>query len=245
MGARQSATSASRGHPHCHGSRDRAAHTLVFSVLVLFLFVDILGSVSGSIAVPGTDVEVPGYMVPLAFAYAAIGTGLGWIVGKPLVAHDQRAADGRGHFPLGLSRARSTARRSRWCTASRRACGIGRAVPPDRPRLGSAVTGLHGPRVVLDRLRRAAAGVPILIAAPQYISGAMSLGVLMQAAQAFQRLTGALSWPVDNVERSRAAAPRPIACCRSTRTPGGRPDLRDPRHRASRAIDRTSHASGS
>ena len=36
--------------------------------LILFLFVDIIWSVSGSIAVPGTDVEVPGYMVPLAFA---------------------------------------------------------------------------------------------------------------------------------------------------------------------------------
>ena len=40
---------------------------------------------------------------------------------------------------------------------------------------------------------------PLLVAAPQYIAGAMSLGALMQAAQAFQRLTSALSWPVDNV----------------------------------------------
>jgi putative ATP-binding cassette transporter len=39
----------------------------------------------------------------------------------------------------------------------------------------------------------------------------MSLGVLMQAAQAFQRLTSALSWPVDNISevaRCRASADR-------------------------------------
>jgi putative ATP-binding cassette transporter len=42
----------------------------------------------------------------------------------------------------------------------------------------------------------------------------MSLGVLMQAAQAFQRLTSALSWPVDNVgeiARCGASAERVLA----------------------------------
>jgi putative ATP-binding cassette transporter len=56
--------------------------------------------------------------------------------------------------------------------------------------------------------------VPILIAAPQYIAGPMTLGVLMQAAQAFQRLTGALSWPVDNlgeIARWRASADRVLS----------------------------------
>lgn len=55
---------------------------------------------------------------------------------------------------------------------------------------------------------------PILIAAPQYIAGAMSLGLLMQAAQAFQRLTSALSWPVDNLgdlARCRASIDRIVA----------------------------------
>ena len=55
---------------------------------------------------------------------------------------------------------------------------------------------------------------PILVAAPQYIAGAMSLGVLMQAAQAFQRLTSALSWPVDNlgeIARCRASADRVLS----------------------------------
>ena len=51
----------------------------------------------------------------------------------------------------------------------------------------------------------------ILIAAPQYIAGVMTLGVLMQAAQAFQRLTTALSWPIDNLgelARCRASIDR-------------------------------------
>ena len=55
---------------------------------------------------------------------------------------------------------------------------------------------------------------PILIAAPRYIAGMISLGQLMQTAQAFQQLSQALSWPVDNLQRVaewRASVERVLA----------------------------------
>jgi len=55
---------------------------------------------------------------------------------------------------------------------------------------------------------------PILIAAPQYIHGVMTLGALMQSAQAFGQLTGSLSWPVDNIgamANCRASAERVLS----------------------------------
>ncbi|MNE24110.1 hypothetical protein D3C80_1173890 [compost metagenome] len=42
----------------------------------------------------------------------------------------------------------------------------------------------------------------------------MSLGILMQAAQSFQKLTSALSWPIDNLgelARCRASADRVVS----------------------------------
>ena len=42
---------------------------------------------------------------------------------------------------------------------------------------------------------------PILVSAPRYILGNITLGALMQSAQAFQQTAGALSWPVDNMAR--------------------------------------------
>jgi vitamin B12/bleomycin/antimicrobial peptide transport system ATP-binding/permease protein len=39
---------------------------------------------------------------------------------------------------------------------------------------------------------------PILVAAPRYFSGAITLGVLVQISQAFAQVEGALSWFVDN-----------------------------------------------
>ena len=42
---------------------------------------------------------------------------------------------------------------------------------------------------------------PILVAAPRYIAGTITLGVLMQIAQAFLQMTQALAWPIDNMQR--------------------------------------------
>ena len=40
---------------------------------------------------------------------------------------------------------------------------------------------------------------PVLIAAPRFILGNMTLGALMQSVQVFQQMSSALSWPVNNM----------------------------------------------
>jgi len=191
------------------------AHTLVFSVLILALFVDILWSVSGSIAVPGTEVEVPGYMVPLAFLYALVGGVIGWLIARPLVGATNALQTAEATFRFGLSRAREHTE----------AIALMRAEPLERT--GSAIR-FRQLAHDWDRQSFAYLGLvsfstaygallpvfPILVAAPQYIAGAMTLGALMQAAQAFQRLTSALSWPIDSlgeIARCRASADRVLA----------------------------------
>lgn len=49
------------------------AHSLLFSLLILGSFIDILLGLSGSASLPGTSIEVPGYLVLMAFAYAGVG----------------------------------------------------------------------------------------------------------------------------------------------------------------------------
>jgi putative ATP-binding cassette transporter len=190
------------------------AHTLVYSVLVLGLFIDILWSASGSIRLPGTAIDIPGYMVPLAFVYAAVGALLGWMFGRPLVRTTNALQTAEQDFRFGLARAREHSE----------AIALMHGEP--RERAGAAA---RFAQIVRDWDRQTLAYVgivsfstgygallpvfPILIAAPQYIAGAMSLGLLMQAAQAFQRVTSALSWPVDNlgeIARCRASADRAL-----------------------------------
>jgi len=52
---------------------------------------------------------------------------------------------------------------------------------------------------------------PLLVLASPFMTGAITLGLLMQAAQAFERLTAALSWAIDNqgeIARCRASLER-------------------------------------
>ena len=191
------------------------AHTLVFSAMILATFVDILWTVSGSILVPGTSVAVPGYLVPLAFLYAAGGSVLGWMIGRPLVRTTNALQTAEADFRFGLARAREHSEAialmhgepiERTGSASRF-----RQIVRDWNRQSLAYMGIVSFSTAYGALLPV---FPILVAAPQYIAGAMSLGVLMQAAQAFQRLTSALSWPVDNlgeIAHWRASADRVLS----------------------------------
>ena len=175
-------------------------HTLVYSLLTLGLFVEILWSVSGSMALAGTSIEVPGYMVPLAFLYAGVGSALGFFLGRPLVRATNALQTAEANFRFGLAHAREHSE----------AIALARGEPIERK---GTVTRFA--RIIRDWDRQSLAFMglvsfgtgyggllpvfPLLVAAPQYIFGTMSLGALMQAAQAFQKLTSALSWPVDNI----------------------------------------------
>ncbi len=193
-------------------------HTLVFSLLTLLLFIDILWTVSGTIEVPGTEVQVPGYMVPLAFVYAGLGAGLGWLFGRTLVRSSDALQSSEASFRYGLSRVREHAEAIALVhgEAGERAESGGRfrQLARDWDRVSWAYLGLVSFSTAYGALLPI---FPILIAAPQYIAGAMSLGALMQAAQAFQRVTSALSWPVDNLgelARCRTSAARVLTLYR-------------------------------
>jgi putative ATP-binding cassette transporter len=191
------------------------AHSLIFSLMIMGLFIEILWSVSGAIVVPGTRVQVPGYMVPLAFIYAGLGSSISWMIGRPLVRATNDLQNAEATFRFGLS----------WARENAEAIVLMRGEPMERAgslaRFGRIVREWNRQSLAYMGLVSFGAGYgallpvfPILVAAPQYIHGVMSLGVLMQAAQAFQRLTSALSWPVDNIgeiARCRASADRVLS----------------------------------
>lgn len=194
------------------------AHTLVYSVLILGSFVDILWTVSGSASVPGTSVSVPGYMVVLAFVYAGVGTVLGGFLGRPLIRTTNRLQTAEANFRFGLAHSRENSEAI--------ALLHGETIERQHSiRLFDAVAfGWNRQSLAYMWIVSFSSGYgtllpvfPILVAAPQYIAGAMTLGVLMQAAQAFQKLTSALSWPIDSlgdIAKCRASADRVLSLYR-------------------------------
>jgi vitamin B12/bleomycin/antimicrobial peptide transport system ATP-binding/permease protein len=213
-------------------------HTLVYSLLVLGSFIDILLALSGPpIAIPGTSLLVPGYMVLLAFAYAGGGTVLGLLLGRPLIRSTNRLQTAEASFRFGLARSRENSE----SIALMHGEGVERAHSSQR--FVDVAQGWTRQTLAYTWIVAFSSGYgallpvfPILVAAPQYIAGVMSLGILMQAAQAFQKLTSALSWPVDNladIAKCRASADRVLSLYddamllddRSVQTRGHRIDI--------------------
>ncbi|HET8711010.1 MAG TPA: ABC transporter ATP-binding protein/permease, partial [Spongiibacteraceae bacterium] len=188
------------------------AHTLLYSIAILGSLVEILLSLSGAIEVPGTKIHVPGYMVVLAFAYAGTGTVLGLVFGRPLIRSTNVMQTAEANFRFGLTRVRENSE----------SIALMHGEDFERKHASHLFTDLrkswHRQTWAYLWIVAFSAGYgtllpvfPILVSAPQYIAGTMTLGVLMQVALAFQKLTSALSWPIDNlgeIARCRASADR-------------------------------------
>ena len=199
--ARQPGSADRRRHPHCDRERDLArAHARLLAADARPVRrdpVDGVGvdqpSATARSACPATWCRSRSCTRGRARCWA-ICSAARWCA-RPTLCRPPRRTSGSAW------RARaSTRRRSRSCTASRSSAAAPRTrfarIVRDWDRQSLAYMGLVSFSTGYGGLLPV---FPLLVAAPQYISGAMSLGVLMQAAQAFQRLTSALSWPVDNV----------------------------------------------
>lgn len=177
-------------------------HSLSYCVLLLISFVNILWMLSGTLDVTvfETTLSIPGYLLYIALVYAAAGTTIAMLVGKPLVRAADRRQGYEADFRFGLARVRENAQ----------AVALLHGESDERRRLlqlfkgvrrgwGDQTRALSNMMIFSATYSVLSAAFPILVAAPRYISGSISLGVLMQTAQAFQQTAAALSWPIDNL----------------------------------------------
>jgi putative ATP-binding cassette transporter len=177
---------------------------LVLALAGAAAFISILWSVGGSITVPlgGSSFVIPAYMVLLALAYGSIASGLMLWVGGPLVGFVGRKNEAEGYFRFAMMRIRDNAESVALMNgASYERAVLGRfydtvvqrwlAIVRQHANL-TWITNASGPMIPI---------VPLLFAAPKYISGELSLGQVTQLAAAFVQVQIAISWVVDNYNR--------------------------------------------
>lgn len=196
------------------------ANSLFYCGLLLATFVGILWSLSGEVEVLG--LSLPGHLVVLALAYAGIGSGVAFLLGRPLVRATDTRQTREADFRFGLMRARE--RGESVALAHGEACERSRL----RRLFERIARSWHQQSAGLARLLAFSSGYsmvapvfPILVGTPRFLAGTLSLGGLMQSAQAFQQVTAALSWPVDNLPRIaewRASVERVLALEEAVRT---------------------------
>ncbi|MDI1287284.1 MAG: ABC transporter ATP-binding protein/permease [Reyranella sp.] len=177
---------------------------LVYSLLQIVAFVGVLWALSAQVAfdVAGHHVAIPGYMVWCAVAYALTGSGLTWLVGRPLIALNAERYAREAEFRFALVRVNE----------SGESIALHGGEEDEHRHLGGSL------EAVIDTMRRISSSlahltwitagtgwlslvVPILVAAPAYFGGTLSLGGLIMVAGAFSQVQWAMRWFVDNFSR--------------------------------------------
>ena len=170
---------------------------LLGSVLTLGSFIVILWGLSNAapLTLFGHALGIPGYLVWVAILYAAAGTLIAHLIGRPLVDLDIEQQRREADFRAGLLRVRENAEQ----------IALLKGEPAERRRLMARFAKVRDNwTTIMGRQKRLTfftAGynqvqviVPILAAGPVYFAGAITLGGLMQTASAFGRVEGALSF---------------------------------------------------
>ncbi len=174
---------------------------LLQSSLLLVSFVSVLWMLSSEVVFSwsGRDFTIPGYMVWCAIAYAAIGSWLAWLVGRPLIAlnaeHYAREAEFRVALVRVVERAEAIVlyqgesdERASLDVKFDATQSITRKIAGGLARL-TWITSGHGWLAII---------APFVIASPGYFSGKLSLGSLMITVGAFNQVQSSLRWFVDN-----------------------------------------------
>ncbi|MDB5508573.1 MAG: hypothetical protein JWL93_1042 [Hyphomicrobiales bacterium] len=167
-------------------------------------FMGILWVVGGAIDVEiaGTALHIPGYIVWAAILYAAITSGAMVFIGRPLIKRVDDKNAGEAQFRYEMTRVRESAE----------TIALIGGDDDERARLDTTFTDLVGKwiHVITQQARMTwvlngnmvlAPVVPLLLGAPKYLAGNLTLGELMQIAAAFLAVQTALNWLVDNAIR--------------------------------------------
>lgn len=177
-------------------------HTLFFCILLLISFSHILWTLSGTLTLNlGLfTMTVKGHLVWLALVYAASASMLGWWIGRPLTEATDNRQTVEANFRYALVKARENSQ------AIALIHGESHEKPHFLKLFEAIVDAWNQQTKAWGRIIMFSSGYsvlsmafPILVSSPRYILGFISLGALMQSAQAFQQMVSSLSWPVDNM----------------------------------------------
>ena len=180
----------------------------VSGVLQAFLsavtFIVVLWTIGGALdlSVVGIPLVVPGFLVIAAVLYAAIASGAMVMIGSRFVRASESKNQSEAEFRYVLTRVRENGE----------SIALIRGEEEERAGLQGSLGNVLGAwrNVAIQTMKTTAVSqtssfiapvLPIILCAPKYLDGSMSLGEIMQAASAFTIVQAAFNWVVDNYPR--------------------------------------------
>lgn len=167
-------------------------------------FIVVLWTIGGAhhLTVGGSTVTIPGFLVVTAIVYAAITSTSMFVIGRHFVQLSEGKNQAEAEFRYVLTRVRENGESIALLGGEEEEeSGIDRTFA-DVLRRWARLIGQHMRTALVSQGSSLFAPVvPVLLCAPKFLEGSMTLGQVMQAASAFAIVQGAFGWLVDNYPR--------------------------------------------
>jgi putative ATP-binding cassette transporter len=177
----------------------------VTGVLQAFLsaatFIAVLWTLGGALdfTLGGVPLHVPGFLVIAAVLYAAVASGSMVLIGRRFIAVSESKNQSEAELRYLLTRLRENGESIALIQGEdEERAGVGRALRKVLRAWRRIGFQNMKTTIVSQTSSYIAPVLPVILCAPKFLDGTMSLGEVMQAASAFTIVQGAFNWLVDN-----------------------------------------------
>ena len=167
-------------------------------------FIVVLWTIGGALTVTlgGSQLTIPGFLVIAAVLYAAIASGAITVIGRRFVQISEEKNQAEADLRYTLTRVRENGESIALLGGEEEERGGIDRNFSNVLRQWARLAGQHMRTTLVSQGSSLIAPVvPILLCAPKFLDGSMSLGQVMQAASAFTIVQSAFGWLVDNYPR--------------------------------------------
>jgi putative ATP-binding cassette transporter len=177
----------------------------VFSAVISAItFIGVLWFIGGELTIPvgSAMLRIPGFLVIAAFLYAMLASGAMVMIARGFVVVSENKNQAEADYRYALTRLRENGESIAMLGGeNEERAGLDEAFTTVRRRWRELMMQYIRTTIVSQTSSGFAPVIPILLCAPKYVGGTMTLGEVMQAASAFMIVQVAFSWLVENYPR--------------------------------------------
>jgi putative ATP-binding cassette transporter len=177
----------------------------VFSAVISAItFIGVLWFIGGELTIPvgSTMLRIPGFLVIAAFLYAVLASGSMVSIARGFVVVAENKNQAEAEYRYALTRLRENGESIAMLGGeNEERAGLDEAFMTVRKRWRELMMQYIRTTIVSQTSSGIAPIIPILLCAPKYVGGSMTLGEVMQAASAFLIVQTAFNWLVENYPR--------------------------------------------
>jgi vitamin B12/bleomycin/antimicrobial peptide transport system ATP-binding/permease protein len=177
----------------------------VFAALIsLITYIGVLWYIGGDITIPigNTMLRIPGFLVITAFVYAVLASGAMVSIARGFIPLAENRSQAEADYRYALTRLRENAESIALLGGdTEERAGLDSAFKIVRRRWRAVMMQSIRTTIVGNTTNGLAPIIPLLLCAPKYVAGTMTLGAVMQAAGAFITVQHSFNWLVENYPR--------------------------------------------